>query len=166
MRGALAWSGIGLLGVAAQAMLAAELALGLVPDLSLLAAIAAALVLGPAEGLIVACALGFGADMISGSPMGQHAFVRVIEFAVVRGFAGQLDLRRALPQVVLCFALSLLDSALLAGVSFLFVSSFVVAWAELGGLVARASVTGLAGPIVGSLARAVTDWLSRQNIGN
>ena len=160
MRGALAWSAIGLLGVAGQAMLVAGFGSGWVPDLSLLAVIAAALVLGPSEGLIVACVLGFGADMVSGSPLGQHAFVRVIELTVVRGFAGQLDLRRVVPQAVLGFAVSLLDSALLAGVSFLFVPTFAVAWSELGGLVARAAVTGLAAPAVGSLARTVIEWLS------
>ena len=159
MRPAFVWCVIGLLGVALQAMLAAQLPMGQ-PDLSLLGALAAALVLGPAEGLIVACVLGFGADMVSGSMMGQHAFVRVIEFAVVRGFAGQLDLRRIAPQIVVGFALSLLDAALMAGVSLLFIPSFAVAWSALGGLTARATMTGIAAPFVGRLARTVTEWLS------
>ncbi len=160
MRSAIAWCGLGLFGVAIQAIAADAFSAQLVPDLSLLAALAAALVLGPAEGMIVAFTLGLGSDMVSGSLLGQHAFVRVIEFVMVRGFASQLDLRRFVPQVAVGFVLSLVDAALMGGVSLLFVSAFTVAWNEIGGLLARALLTGAAAPAVGQLARATTAWLS------
>ena len=160
MRSALAWCGIGLLGVAVQAILAGELSAMFVPDLSLLGTLAAALILGPAEGLLVAFALGLGTDMVSGSLFGQHALVRMLEFIAVRGFAKQLDLRRFVPLAVVGFALSLFDAALQAGVSLLFVSSFAIAISEVGGLFWRAGATAVFAPLVGTMARSVVEWLS------
>ena len=82
MRGAAVWTLVGMLGISLQAMLAAALPVALVPDLSLLAAFAAALVLGRAHGLIVVCLLGLGADMVSGSLLGQHAFDQLVVLRV------------------------------------------------------------------------------------
>jgi rod shape-determining protein MreD len=160
MRSAIVWCGLGLLGVALHAVAVGEISATLVPDLSLLATLAAAMILGPAEGLIVAFVLGLGSDMVSGALLGQHALVRMIEFIAVRGFASQLDLRRFIPQAVVGFTLSLVDAALVAGVSLLFVSSFSVAFSEIGALLSRATATGLAAPLVGGFARGVVEWLS------
>jgi len=160
MRGAAVWTLVGMLGISLQAMLVAALPVALVPDLSLLAAFAAALVLGRAHGLIVVCLLGLGSDMVSGSLLGQHAFVRVLEFLFVRAVAGQLDLRRAFPQVFVAFALSVLDSTLMAGLALVFVPAFPVAWSEVGALLGRAAVTAVLAPLVCGAAGTLTEGMS------
>ena len=160
MRGAAIWTLVGMLGISVQAMLAAVFPVALVPDLALLAAFAAALALPPSHGLVVVCLLGFGADMVSGSLLGQHAFVRVLEFLFVRAVAGQLDLRRAVPQLFVAFALSVIDSALMAGLTLVFVPAFPVAWAEVGGLLGRAAATAVLAPVVCSAAGSLSEGMS------
>ena len=159
MRAAALWCGVSALAVVVQAMLAGALSPTWVPDLSLLAAMAAALVLGPAEGLVAACLIGLGTDMLSGSLMGQHGFVRVVEFVVVRVFAGQLDLARAFPQVIMALALSALDGVLMAGLSSVFSATFPLAWSEVTVLAPRAFVTACGAPLVGGAAvRVAEGW--------
>lgn len=160
MRAAVLWCSVGVLLLVAQAIWAGSISPVWIPDLSLLAVVAAALVLGPAEGLIVACLIGFGTDMLSGSLMGQHAFVRVLEFVVVRGFAGQLDLVRFLPQVVTGLGLSAMDAALMAGLGAAFTEVFPLSWTEVGVLMPRALLTAACAPLVGRMAIRVTAWLS------
>ena len=101
----------GCLGLAFESALLAQLPAALVPGLSLLFPVAAAVLLGPIEGVLVCAALGFGADMFSGALLGQHAFLRLVEFAVVRALVGQLDLARPIPFSIFAFGVALADAA-------------------------------------------------------
>lgn len=74
------------------------------PDLSLLIVIALGLHWrSTASGLLLAATLGFAADMLSGSLLGQQALLRMLAFGAARFASGHLNLRGAVPQS--CFAL-------------------------------------------------------------
>ena len=159
MRPALALLGLGLLAALCQGGFSHVLPAYLVPDLSLLLTLAAALVLGPGSGLIVAAGIGLGADMVSGTLLGQLACLRLLELVLTRGIAGQLDLRRGLPLAVFAFALVWIDGFGQAGVSSLFLGEFRLQPGELLTLGIRALVTAPFAPLVGGLARRVCEWL-------
>ena len=84
MRLALALLGLGWLAALVQGALTLLLPVWAVPDLSLLATLAAATALEPGFGLVVAVAIGLGSDMISGPWLGQFAFLRLFELSLVR----------------------------------------------------------------------------------
>lgn len=148
----------GLLGLIAVGALAGSVPVRFLPNLSLLGTVAAGLVLGPAAGLLVAASLGLTADVMTGTLVGQQAMLRVLELAVLRGFASQLDLRRGIPLSVFVAALSLADAGLLVLQSRFFLGlSFH--WSEVGGVLLRAGVNGLVAPLIGGVARWIADAL-------
>ncbi|MAE96392.1 MAG: rod shape-determining protein MreD [Deltaproteobacteria bacterium] len=158
MRKAAAVLTIGLLALVVEGALAPWLPIRFVPDASLLATVAAALVLGPAEGLVAAAVFGFSADVLSGTLLGQQAMLRVLELSITRVFASQLDLGRGLPLTIFVAFLSVADGALLVMQSRFFLDlSFH--WAEASRLLVRALVTGVFATPASSLARAIADRL-------
>jgi cell shape-determining protein MreD len=159
MRPTLALLALGLLAVLVQGGLAHLVPGRAVPDLSLLLTLAAALVLGAGSGLLVAAGVGLGADMVSGTLLGQLACLRVLEVVVTRAIAGQLDLRRGLPLAVFAFALVFLDGIGQAALSWLFLGEFPLRPGELLGLGVRAAVTAPFAPLVGAVARRISDRL-------
>lgn len=159
MRSASALLALGWLAVVVQGGLAHLWPAHFVPDLALLFTVAAALVLGPGTGLVVAAALGLGADMVSGTLLGQLACLRLVEFAFTRLVAAQLDLRRGLPLAIFAFAMVVFDAVGQAGLSRLFLGRFPVQPEELLILGVHAAVTAPFAPFVGSLARRVCDRL-------
>ena len=163
MRPTLALLALGWLSVLVQGGLSHLAPAYGVPDLSLLLTLAAALVLGPAPGLIVAAGVGLGADMVSGTLLGQLACLRLLGLAVTRGIAGQLDLRRGLPLAVYAFALVWIDGLGQAGLSWLFLGAFPLQAGELVTLGVRAAVTAPFAPLVGSLMRRVCELLDESD---
>jgi len=159
MKPPVALTALGLLAALVQGALAYLAPAHLVPDLSLLVTLAAALVLGPAAGLVVAATVGLGADMVSGTLLGQLACLRLLELVLTRGIAGQLDLRRGLPLAVFAFALVWIDGFGQAGLSLLFLGEFPLRAGELVTLGIRAAVTAPLAPLVGALARRVCERL-------
>lgn len=160
MRPALAWCGVGLLGIVLEGVLAHGISPRYVPDFSLLATIAAALAFPPGRGMILAVVFGLGTDMLSGSLLGQVAMLRLFEFGLARALAGQLDLRRGVPSAVFAATLVGLDSLGLVGLSTLFLGGFPVAWSELVGLAPRALITAAFAPWVVRLALRIANVLS------
>lgn len=161
MRGAATLLVSGCLALMAAGAAAIAVPVQYLPNVSLLATIAAALVLGPGPGLIVAALLGLSADVLTGTLLGQQAMLRVIEFAITRMFASQLDLRQVLPLMVFAFCLSLVDSALLVTQSRFFLNlgfQFGEAWSA----VIRAGVNGLLAPWAGGAARGLTRRLEER----
>ena len=151
----------GCLALIAAGALAIAIPVHYLPNVSLLATIAAALVLGPGPGLIVAALLGLSADVLTGTLLGQQGMLRVIEFVVTRVFASQLDLRQGLPLMVFATCLSLLDSALLvAGSRFFLNLGFQLS--EVWAVLVRAGVNGLLAPWAGGAARGVTRRLEER----
>ena len=158
MREALTLLALGLLALVVESALLANLPVAFVPSLALLVPIAAALLLPPTAGLLVAVALGFGADVLSGSLLGQHAFVRLAEFVLVRVLASQLDLMRPLPFAIFALGLALFDAAASAGVLRFFLGSFAPSSTELATVGLRALVSAAAAPLALFAARTTTAW--------
>lgn len=159
MRPALALLLLGWLAALVQGGLAHLLPGWAVPDLSLLVVIAAATALEPGYGLVVAAGIGLGADMVSGPLLGQFAFLRLMELAVARLVAGQLDLRRGLPLTVFAFALVEIDGLAQIGLGRLFLGSFPLQPLELLGLAARGLVTAPLAPSAAALSRRLRESL-------
>jgi hypothetical protein len=163
MRPTLALLALGWLSVLVQGGLAHLVPAYAVPDFSLLLTLAAALVLGPASGLLVAAGVGLGADMVSGTLLGQLACLRLLELAVTRGIAGQLDLRRGLPLAVYAFALVWVDGLGQAGLSWLFLGAFPLQPGELVTFGIRAALTAPFAPPVGALVRRLCERLDESD---
>jgi rod shape-determining protein MreD len=163
VRSALAWCGVGLLLIVLEGALAQGFSVRFIPDFSLLVTIAAALAFPPGRGMILAVVFGLGTDMLSGSLLGQVAFLRLLEFGLAQALAGQLDLRRTVPAAVFAATLVGIDSLGLVGLSRLFLGGFPVAWSELVGLAPRALLTGACAPFVLGLAIRVGDALSESD---
>lgn len=162
MRPGLAVALLGLLGVAVQGALVDLLPRGMAPDLGLLAAVAAALVLGRASGLLVAFAVGLAADLLSGTLLGQHAALRMMEFFLTAAVAGSLDLGRALPLAVYVGALALGDAVGLLGLSWLFLGPLPVSAGDLERVAVRAAVTAAVAPLAAALLRGVARRLDER----
>lgn len=158
MKEALILFAAGCLGLAFESALLAQLPAALVPGFSLLFPVAAAVLLGPIEGVLVCAALGFGADMFSGALLGQHAFLRLVEFAVVRALVGQLDLARPIPFSIFAFGVALADAAGAAVLIRFFLGELALDTRTLGVLALRALATAAAAPLVLALARRVAEW--------
>jgi rod shape-determining protein MreD len=148
----------GWLALALESALLAQFPFAVVPALSLLFAIAAALLLSPLAGLLVSAALGFGADMLSGALLGQHAFLRLVEFAVVRAAIGQFDLVRPLPFASFALGVALADAAGSAALIRFFLGAFEPDARGLALVALRALATAAAAPLVLALARRVAAW--------
>jgi rod shape-determining protein MreD len=77
------------------------------PDLGFLVVIALGLHWRSAPGgLAIAAALGFSADLLSGSLLGEQALLRMFAFAAARAASRHLNLRGAIPQAVFVLALT------------------------------------------------------------
>ena len=159
MRSALALLGLGWLAVLVQGGLAHLLPAWLVPDLSLLFTIAAASALDPGWGMVVAAGIGLGVDMVSGPLLGEFAFLRLMELALARLVAGQLDLRRGLPLTVFAFALVELDGLAQIGLGRMLLGSFPLQPIELLALLGRGLVTAPLAPWAASLSRRLRESL-------
>ena len=158
MREALILFTAGCLALAFESALLAQLPPALVPGLSLLFPIAAAVLLGPIEGILVCAALGFGADIFSGALLGQHAFLRLVEFAAVRALVGQLDLTRPIPFSIFAFGIALADAAGSAALIRFFLGDLSIDARTLTIVALRALATAAAAPLVLALARRVAAW--------
>ena len=157
MRPLFAVIALGLLAVILEGALAHLLPGRFVPALSLLVAAAAALSLPPLAGLVAAVVLGLGTDMVSGALLGQHAFLRVIEWAATRGLARQLDLVRAGPFAIFAAALVVLDAAGFAALSRGLLGPVPFHLSDGVAVATRAAVTVVFAPAIGSAVRRMVE---------
>jgi cell shape-determining protein MreD len=137
---------LALLGASAlivQGTLAALLPPGLVPDLGLLLAVAAAV-----SALLLAAGLGYGADVLSGTLLGEQALLRLLAFAATRFVSAQFHLERGLPFATFCFVVGLLDPLGVAALSLLFAGASPFGWEALPTLALRALLLALLAPSV------------------
>ena len=59
-------------------------------------------------GLVLVVPLGYAMDLLSGSLMGQHAFMRLVTYLVAAVASRQLDLSGGLPVAILVFGMTIL----------------------------------------------------------
>ncbi|HEX2484940.1 MAG TPA: rod shape-determining protein MreD [Myxococcota bacterium] len=137
---------LGLAAVVLQGALAALLPPALVPDLGLLLTVAAAVEAPVVGALLLAAGLGYGADVLSGTLLGQFALLRLLAFAATRVVHAQFHLERGLPLASFCFALSLLDAVGLAAIANLFAGASPLGLDALPSVLGRALLNAALAP--------------------
>ena len=145
---------VALLLVSAFAVMVQGAAAGLIghfiiPDLGLLIVVA----LGTrwrslASGIVLAALIGYLADLLSGSLLGQHALLRMLAFAAARVGSRSLNLRGALPQAVFVGILSLVNALGVAVLTTFFAPDTGFGIASAGALLAHAGINAVFAPLV------------------
>ena len=158
MRPALGLLAFGIAALVVQSVAAVHLPAALVPNLSLLVAVTLGLHLEATGGLVVAGALGYAADLFSGSLLGQHALLRALTCAGTRLANRGLDLRRFLPLAVFAALLTLSEAAAVGGLTQLFAGRAVFDRALAAVLGQQVLVNALAAPLVCAAASRVVRW--------
>ena len=151
--------GAGLLALVIQGALATLVVPPWCPDLGLLVVLCLGLRWrGLAAGLVLAGLLGFSADLLSGSLVGQHALLRVLVFAGAFMAGRQLNLKGGMPLVAFVFA-----ATLAYGIGAALISQFFLemgwppasVWAE--GIL-HAVINGLCAPWVAAWVQLLGVW--------
>lgn len=158
-RRALALAGLGLAALMLQSVAAAVLPAGLVPDLALLLAVAAAVSAAPIEGMLLATGVGYGADLLSGSLLGQQALLRLGVFVSTRVVSAQFHLKRGMPLAICAMGVTLADAAGTAAIGWLFAGDPLIGLHAPLDLASRALVNALFAPLVVGTLDAVLELL-------
>ena len=158
MRRALALAGLAVAMLILQSVAAAVLPARFVPDLALLLAIAAGVSATPIEGMLLATGVGFGADLLSGALLGQHALLRLGAFLATRFVSGQFHLK-GLPLAACVFAVTVADSVGTAVLGWLFAGDPVLGLHAPLDLLSRALVNALFAPLVVGILDTVLELL-------
>jgi rod shape-determining protein MreD len=133
----------------------------LCPDFALLVVIAIALQWQRAAGgLLLAFALGYAADLVSGSLMGQHALLRLLVFAGVRATSRQLNFSGGLPLAAFAGAVILMYGVVLLAVTGFFAGSAELRLSWLGDQLLHAVMGALFAPITTACVGRVSIWLT------
>jgi cell shape-determining protein MreD len=160
---------LGVLGVLAtmtQGALAAFLPPPWCPDLGLLVVVALGLywqsVVG---GFALATALGYVADLLSGTLLGQHALLRMMAYAAARVCGSHFNLRGPLPQMVFVAFLTLAHAVVLAGTTAFFVPQLGFKLPAVGALAAHALANALCAPLMTGLVGRLVSRLGSDDGG-
>lgn len=164
MKRALALLLLGVLATMLQGAVATFAPPLLVPDLGLLMVFAIGFCWrSAAGGVLLAATLGYVADLLSGSLLGQHALLRVLAFGAARLGSRHLNLRGPLPQVVFVAALTSLHALLLATLTSFFAGGVGPGSMAPGDLVAHSLVNALCAPVVAGLTARVVSRLGDED---
>lgn len=159
MRRALVLFAAGLLGLLFQSSLAVVLPAPFCPDLGLLVVVAIGLYWQPLpSGFLLATALGYASDVLSGSLLGQHGLLRLLSFAAARLGGRQLNLRGVLPLAMFVAGLTVVYASVLHVLLAFFTGAPVLAGSRIGGVLIHALVNGLAAPIVAVGVERLCSW--------
>jgi rod shape-determining protein MreD len=123
---------LGLMLLLAQQLVVSLLPVWMRPDLPLLLALALGLRARATESLVMAFALGFAVDALSGAPMGLHALLRGTACVASRTVDRALFLRAAAPWLLFAAFWAVADSALLVGLLQLVSPEAAPGWGEFG----------------------------------
>ena len=166
MSRALVW--IIVLGLAPilQGVLATFLPRALCPDLGLLGAVALGLVSrNVVAGLCGAALLGYLADLLSGSLLGQHVLLRLAAFGVARLASQPLNLRGGLPQMVFVGSLSAGNALATSVLTAFFASQPGLGVPGLGEILLHATVDGLCAPLAVAGVQRIAALLNPEESG-
>lgn len=132
------------------------------PDLVLLWAVGVAVAAPAGEALLVAAALGYAADLLSGALLGQHALLLVLACSATRVANVQLNLMRTAPRVALVAALSVGVHAGHAGLARLFTGTAGLDAPALRHVALQTALNAALGPAALALAGRLTALLGRE----
>ena len=115
---------------------------------------------------LLSAALGFIADLLSGSLLGQHTLLRIFAFGAARACSQQLNLRGVIPRATFVIALTVVTT-LGSGV----LTSFFAAGPGVDGemlreLVPHALINGAFAPLGVWFVERISNWLSEVDAGH
>lgn len=166
MKLALALWGLAAIGLVVQGALATIVPAPYCPDLALVMLISIGLHWeGFASGALLTVLLGFAADLLAGSLLGQHALIFLCVFAGSQIAARQLNLRSIPSLVAMGATVSFLCGALLISLSGLFVASETPTWYWRPDLLTRTFVTALLTPVALAVVHGLTARLVDEDAG-
>ena len=166
MRSFLAVFALGLFALVLQGALARVISPPWCPDFAWLVVVALGL-RWPSfvSGIVLATLLGFAMDLVSGSLMGQHAFMRIASFVAAAVAARQLDLSGAYPVTVFVFVLMVAYGLGIVVTLSFFVGSEGVGFHVVSPALCHALVNALAAmPVLTTVERLLTRF-SEEELG-
>jgi rod shape-determining protein MreD len=117
------------------------------------------------SGAFVAVSLGYAMDLLSGSLMGQHAFMRLISYLIAAVASRQLDLSGGLPVGIFVFGMTILYGLGIVATLAFFVGSDVIGFDVLTSSVGHAVANVVAaGPMIALVERVLARF-SDEEIG-
>lgn len=137
--------------MAAQSALAKVVLPQYLPDLGLLMAFGIGLSFGYAEGLWLAAALGYAADALGGSLLGQWALVYMVMFQATRILTQHLNFQGLLYHAGFVFALTFVCEFTLAGAVWLLQETRPTAGVWTASLAIHAVTNAIVAPVWGRL---------------
>ena len=147
---------LGTLAVMLQGAVAGFLPPGWCPDLGFLLVVAIGLCWrSTAGGLVLAALIGFVADLLSGSLLGQLALLRVLAYLAARVATLHVNLIGPGPQVVFAAALTVVNALAISALTAFFSPGSGVDFVFLRQLVPHVIVTALSAPFVTAAVAAV-----------
>jgi rod shape-determining protein MreD len=129
------------------------------PDLALLVVLVIALRWhGLVLGFVLAALLGFAADLLSGSLMGQHALLRLVAYLGAYFAGGQLNMKGALPVAIFGASVSVLYGLALVVLTGFFGAGSEISWRGFGDLLLHSLVNGVFAPYLLALVTRALAW--------
>jgi rod shape-determining protein MreD len=160
VRPALALLALGWFALIAQGAVATFVPARFCPDLGLLVVVGMGLHWrGVTGGLAMATLLGYTADLLSGSLLGQHALLRLLAFAAARLASRQLNLRGSLPLAVFAAGLTFAYALAAWTLSSFFTGTPVFAWGGLRDALPHALINAALAPWASWLVERFAGWL-------
>jgi rod shape-determining protein MreD len=118
-----------------------------------------------AGGAALSAALGFIADLFSGSLLGQHALLRLFAFGAIRVCSRRFNLRGAIPLMIFAIAATAISGLGSALLSAFFAAASRPDPALLGELVPHALITASFAPPVVWIVDRISSWLGEADPG-
>jgi rod shape-determining protein MreD len=141
--------GLGVVALTLQGAVPSFLPARFCPDLGFLLVVALGLCWRSAVGgVCVAGAIGYTADLLSGSLLGQHALLRLAAYAVARFGNRHLNLRGALPQAIFVAVLTSANAFAMALLTSFFSPGTGVGRVALRELLPQAVANALLAPLI------------------
>jgi rod shape-determining protein MreD len=157
---------LGVLAPMLQGALVAHLPRALCPDLSLLIVMALAISWrSTAGGLLVAGIVGFVADLLSSSLLGQHALLHLATFGAAHYASMHVNLKGGLSQMLFAAAWTALYGIGLGALTAFFSPGVPFAWIDAGALLLRALINGAGAPLVAVVVDVVLNRLGEDDSG-
>ena len=111
---------------------------------------------GLLSGLFLAVPLGYAMDLLSGSLIGQHAFMRTVSYLTAAVASRQLDMSGGIPVVIFVFAMTLVYGLGIAATGSFFAGTGAIGWDVLSSGFAHAIANVVAaGPVITSVDRII-----------
>jgi rod shape-determining protein MreD len=160
MKAGFALLALGIVALLVQGSIATFLPPPYCPDLAFLVVLCIGLVWDhPVAGLVVAALLGYSADLLSSSLLGQHAFLRLFVFVGARVASRRLNIRGNLPLACFAAGFTVVYGFSLLTVTDFFTSASGWSWSLVADLLRHALVNGLCVSLVLGGVRRLLGWL-------